>query len=77
MAVFSSKAWMPRKSSFSALGGVVQGSQVVPLSVVRRTVPLVPLAHAIHLRGRGSRGDWRWCGSSGSAIGPEQDHKRL
>jgi len=49
MAVFWSKAWMPLKSSFSALGGVVQGSQVVPPLVVRRTVPLVPLAHATSL----------------------------
>ena len=46
MAVLSSKAWMPRKSSFSAPGGVVQGCQVVPPSVVRRTVPAVPLAQA-------------------------------
>ncbi len=49
MAVLASKAWMPRKSSFSALGGVVQVCQVVPSSVVRRTVPAVPLAHAIPL----------------------------
>ena len=49
MAVLASKAWMPRKSSFSASGGVVQVCQVVPSSVVRRTVPAVPLAHAIPL----------------------------
>ena len=47
MAVFWSKAWMPRKSSFSALGGVGQVCQVAPSSVVRRTVPLVPLAQAM------------------------------
>jgi hypothetical protein len=49
MAVFWSKAWMPRKSSFSASGGVVQRCQVAPSSVVRRMVPSVPLAHATPL----------------------------
>jgi hypothetical protein len=44
MAVFWSKAWIPRKSSLSASGGVVQRCQVAPLSAVRRTVPSVPLA---------------------------------
>jgi hypothetical protein len=42
MAVLASKAWMARKSSGPALGGVAQGSQVVPASVERRTVPWVP-----------------------------------
>ncbi len=32
MAVWASKAWMPRKSSFSASGGVVQSCQVAPSS---------------------------------------------
>ena len=49
MAVFWSKAWMPRKSSFSASGGVLQRCQVAPSSVVRRMVPSVPLAHAMPL----------------------------
>lgn len=49
MAVLASKAWMPRKSRLSACGGVAQVCQVTPSSVVRRTVPLVPLAQAIPL----------------------------
>ena len=42
MAVEASKAWMPRKSRCSALGGVAQRCQWLPSSVVRRTVPSVP-----------------------------------
>ena len=49
MAVWASKAWMPRKSSFSAAGGVGQRCQVLPSSVVRRTVPSVPEAQAMPL----------------------------
>src|SRR5260370_40725168 len=48
MAVLASKAWMPRKSSFSASGGVVQVCQVAPSSLGRMG-PLVPLAQAIPL----------------------------
>jgi hypothetical protein len=49
MTVLSSKALMPRKSSFSASGGVAQVCQVVPSSVVWRTVPCVPLAQTTPL----------------------------
>ena len=49
MAVLASKAWMPRKSSFSAPGGMEQDCQTYPPSSVRRTVPLVPLAQATPL----------------------------
>ena len=42
MAVLASKAWMPRKSSFSAFGwGGAESARVAPSSVVRRTVPSV------------------------------------
>ena len=49
MAVEASKAWMPRKSRCSALGGVAQRCQSLPSLVVRRTVPSVPEAQAIPL----------------------------
>ena len=40
---------MPRKSNFSAPGGVAQACQLAPSSVVRRMVPLEPLAQATPL----------------------------
>src|SRR5689334_6354076 len=40
MAVLSSNAWMPRKSSLSPFGGVAQCSHVLPPLVVRRTSAL-------------------------------------
>lgn len=46
MALFWSKAWIPRKSRWSAPGGVVQCCQVTPSSMVRRMAPSVPLTHA-------------------------------
>src|SRR5271165_1017088 len=46
IAVLASHAQTPRKSSFSALGGIAQLCHMYPLSSVRRTVPFVPLAHA-------------------------------
>ncbi len=46
MAVEASKAWMPRKSRWSASGGVV-ACQWAPSSVVRRTVPSEPEAQAM------------------------------
>src|SRR5579863_37781 len=49
IAVLASKAWMPRKSSFSAPGGMEQDCQTYPLSSVRKIVPLVPEAHATPL----------------------------
>ncbi|HEY0163271.1 MAG TPA: hypothetical protein VGB69_11375 [Edaphobacter sp.] len=47
IAVSESKAWMPRKSRRSALGGTAQACQLAPSSVVRRTVPSVPLAQTM------------------------------
>src|SRR5271163_2688539 len=48
-AVLASQAQMPRKSSFSAPGGMAQDCHMYPPSSVRRMVPLAPLAHATPL----------------------------